>query len=136
MSRFLSCLQHSRPCCIGYTNSRLRLEFVYPIQHGRSCCKHYLQSCVVMQSCVVTFVSDLLEQLCNKSDNVIKPVTSCYSNSLFQTCYNNRQFQLLVYACRGGWEVRYLKKFINNSRGKYKRNECLINVCKSDKDLS
>ncbi len=28
------------------------------------------------------------------------------------------------------------KKFINNSRGKYKRNECLINVCKSDKDLS
>ncbi len=29
-----------------------------------------------------------------------------------------------------------LKKFINNSRGKYKRNECLINVCKSDKDLS
>ena len=28
------------------------------------------------------------------------------------------------------------KKGINNSRGKYKRNECLINVCKSDKDLS
>ena len=28
------------------------------------------------------------------------------------------------------------KKFINNSQGKYKRNECLINVCKSDKDLS
>jgi hypothetical protein len=44
MSGFLSCLQHSRPCCIGYTNSRLRLEFVYPIQHGRSCCKHYIQS--------------------------------------------------------------------------------------------
>jgi hypothetical protein len=39
MSRFLSHLQHSRPCCIGYTNTRLRLEFVYPIQHGRSCCK-------------------------------------------------------------------------------------------------
>ena len=32
--------------------------------------------------------------------------------------------------------VSYLKKFINNSRGKYKRNECLINVCKSDKDSS
>ena len=29
-----------------------------------------------------------------------------------------------------------LKKCINNSRGKYKRSECLINVCKSDKDLS
>jgi hypothetical protein len=29
-----------------------------------------------------------------------------------------------------------LKKFINNSRGKYKRNECLINVCISDKDFS
>jgi hypothetical protein len=28
------------------------------------------------------------------------------------------------------------KKLINNSRGKYKRNECLINVCKSDTDLS
>jgi hypothetical protein len=38
MSRFLSHLQHSRPCCIGYTNSRLLLEFVYPIQHGHSCC--------------------------------------------------------------------------------------------------
>jgi hypothetical protein len=36
MNRFLSCLQHSRPCCIGYTNSSRRLEFVYPIQHGRS----------------------------------------------------------------------------------------------------
>jgi hypothetical protein len=28
------------------------------------------------------------------------------------------------------------KKLINNSRGKYRRNECLNNVCKSDKDLS
>jgi hypothetical protein len=32
--------------------------------------------------------------------------------------------------------VNDLKKLINNSRGKYKRNECLINVCKSDTDLS
>ena len=32
-------LQHERPCCIGYTNSSRRREFVYPIQHGRSCCK-------------------------------------------------------------------------------------------------
>jgi hypothetical protein len=46
MSRFLRCLQHSRPCCIGYTNSRLRLEFVYPIQHGRSCCKHYFSEII------------------------------------------------------------------------------------------
>jgi hypothetical protein len=44
MSRFLSHLQHSRPCCIGYTNSRLRLEVVYPIPHGRSCCKQYKDS--------------------------------------------------------------------------------------------
>jgi hypothetical protein len=28
-------LQHERPCCIGYTNSNRRREFVYPIQHGR-----------------------------------------------------------------------------------------------------
>jgi hypothetical protein len=34
------------------------------------------------------------------------------------------------------WTLINFKKFINNSRGKYKRNECLINVCKSDKDLS
>jgi hypothetical protein len=34
------------------------------------------------------------------------------------------------------FSVYIFKKFINNSRGKYKRNECLINVCKSDKDLS
>ena len=32
--------------------------------------------------------------------------------------------------------VNNFKKLINNSRGKYKRNECLINVCKSDTDLS
>ena len=32
--------------------------------------------------------------------------------------------------------ITILKKLINNSRGKYKRNECLINVCKSDTDLS
>ena len=32
--------------------------------------------------------------------------------------------------------IQLLKKLINNSRGKYKRNECLINVCKSDTDLS
>jgi hypothetical protein len=32
--------------------------------------------------------------------------------------------------------VNLKNTLINNSRGKYKRNECLINVCKSDKDLS
>jgi hypothetical protein len=32
--------------------------------------------------------------------------------------------------------LNIFKKLINNSRGKYKRNECLINVCKSDTDLS
>jgi hypothetical protein len=32
-------LQHERPCCIGYTNSSRRREFVYPIQHGRECCR-------------------------------------------------------------------------------------------------
>jgi hypothetical protein len=32
--------------------------------------------------------------------------------------------------------VYLFQKIINNSREKYKRNECLINVCKSDKDLS
>ncbi len=42
LESFTSHLQHSRPCCIRYTNSRLRLEFVYLIQHGRSCCKYYL----------------------------------------------------------------------------------------------
>ncbi len=32
-------LQHERPCCIRYTNSSRRREFVYLIQHGRECCK-------------------------------------------------------------------------------------------------
>ena len=36
---YLYYLQHERPCCIGYTNSSRRREFVYPIQHGHSCCK-------------------------------------------------------------------------------------------------
>ena len=37
---------------------------------------------------------------------------------------------------KGNYVLKKFKKLINNSRGKYKRNECLINVCKSDKDLS
>jgi hypothetical protein len=36
----------------------------------------------------------------------------------------------------GKFVLNIIKKLINNSRGKYKRNECLINVCKSDTDLS
>jgi hypothetical protein len=39
VSIFMYYLQHERPCCIGYTNSSRRREFVYPIQHGRECCK-------------------------------------------------------------------------------------------------
>ena len=35
-----------------------------------------------------------------------------------------------------GKSLSTFKKLIINSRGKYKRNECLINVCKSDTDLS
>jgi hypothetical protein len=37
---------------------------------------------------------------------------------------------------KGDYILSNIKKLINNSRGKYKRNECLINVCKSDTDLS
>ena len=36
-------LQHERTCCIGYTNSSRRREFVYPIQHGRECCKWFVK---------------------------------------------------------------------------------------------
>jgi hypothetical protein len=51
----------------------------------------------------------------------------------------------LKYECRETYPIYHgsviiitniFKKLINNSRGKYKRNECLINVCKSDTDLS
>ncbi len=56
LESFTSHLQHSRPCCIRYTNSRLRLEFVYLIQHGRSCCKYYM---------LLTFLSFLLYLLTN-----------------------------------------------------------------------
>ena len=42
---------HSRPCCIRYTNSRLRLEFVYLIQHGRSCCKYDLKKLTLAIVC-------------------------------------------------------------------------------------
>jgi hypothetical protein len=37
MGRFLSTLKHSHPIFIWYTNSRLRLEFVYQIKIGCSC---------------------------------------------------------------------------------------------------
>ena len=56
--------------------------------------------------------------------------------------WQNLQTSLVIMRGAAGAEqirrasIIILKKFINNSRGKYKRNECLINVCKSDKDLS
>ncbi len=51
LESFTSHLQHSRPCCIRYTNSRLRLEFVYLIQHGRSCCKYYIPYYIIRTPC-------------------------------------------------------------------------------------
>ena len=51
----------------------------------------------------------------------------------------NFNYNLLKVFVDGNYRVQMLytfKKLINNSRGKYKRNECLINVCKSDTDLS
>ena len=42
----------------------------------------------------------------------------------------------LVFRAPMYYSLYKFKKLINNSRGKYKRNECLINVCKSDTDLS
>jgi hypothetical protein len=44
------------------------------------------------------------------------------------------QYIFLLFHCKE--LLKLFKKLINNSRGKYKRNECLINVCKSDTDLS
>jgi hypothetical protein len=47
-------------------------------------------------------------------------------------CANAQQYNICFVRLQ---LVCTIKKFINNSRGKYKINECLINVCKSDKDL-
>ena len=44
--------------------------------------------------------------------------------------------EMYYYLSEKLYTVYIIKKLINNSRGKYKRNECLINVCKSDTDLS
>jgi hypothetical protein len=53
-----------------------------------------------------------------------------------QYCARYNQNKNIYYLTIITTSVIIIKKFINNSRGKYKRNECLINVCKSDKDLS
>jgi hypothetical protein len=60
----------------------------------------------------------------------------CIGEIIFQ---NNfvvaEKIKVKVYVNEGK-SLSTFKKLINNSRGKYKRNECLINVCKSDTDLS
>ena len=43
-------------------------------------------------------VTNLLAQSCNKDDNAIKPVTSCY-NSLFQQTRNKQSEQNFLTAC-------------------------------------
>jgi hypothetical protein len=55
---------------------------------------------------------------------------------VFVDCTTNKQTNKLTFLPCNLILYRYIKKLINNSRGKYKRNECLINVCKSDTDLS
>jgi hypothetical protein len=39
------CSHHERSCCIGYTKSSRRQEFIYPIQHNDSteCCKRLVK---------------------------------------------------------------------------------------------
>ena len=95
MSRFLSSLQHSRPCCIGYTNSRLRFEFVYPIQHGRSCCKHHLWH---YQTCYNVVLTSLIQSWYSK--NVTRLTTQGCNNIviswLYRTCWNNLATSLII----------------------------------------
>jgi hypothetical protein len=59
MSRFLSHLQHSRPCCIGYTNSRLRLEFRI-LQHFATKLWNITNFVMLFQA-VMKFLSRLVE---------------------------------------------------------------------------
>jgi hypothetical protein len=54
---------------------------------------------------------------------------------LTSNCVGKVPWMNVVYK-KGHKGLTFIKKLINNSRGKYKRNECLINVCKSDTDLS
>ena len=60
------------------------------------------------------------------------PVIDVTKSNFIIYCMHGLNLIIEVKSCL----IFYFKKFINNSRGKYKRNECLINVCKSDKDLS
>jgi hypothetical protein len=71
---------------------------------------------------------------CEKFVEKIKP-----GNPIYPFIHNRTVSLNHTYNLRSGKskeEIYIFKKFINNSRGKYKRNECLINVCKSDTDLS
>ena len=61
-------LQHERPCCIGYTNSRRRREFVYPIQHGRECCK-WLKKRLILG---VHWRSNFKNKRCLSRENQVK----------------------------------------------------------------
>ncbi len=77
LESFTSHLQHSRPCCIRYTNSRLRLEFVYLIQHGRSCCKYYIQNLQNMRGCIFRILQHFATKLCILLTYSIAALSSC-----------------------------------------------------------
>jgi hypothetical protein len=69
--------------------------------------------------------------------NLISIYSGVVCASFWQYFCQNKARQVYIFSQLGMYNVLpILKKLINNSRGKYKRNECLINVCKSDTDLS
>ena len=102
---FTSHLQHSRPCCIRYTNSRLRLEFVYLIQHGRSCCKYYIYFC--------RFAESLADFRANS--NAVKLVTAFTQLRINdEACWGeNIQHVKARAGCMKGSDVFKLSKIVN-----------------------
>jgi hypothetical protein len=56
MGRFLSTLKHSYPIFIWYTNSRLRLEFVFQITIGCSCFNYYFMNLSQLQQRTITYL--------------------------------------------------------------------------------
>ena len=78
----------------------------------------------------------ILRQTLFPSSECGKKIAKKLQTIKYQPCMHACIFSSFAITASRNITLSYIKKLINYSRGKYKRNECLINVCKADKDLS
>ena len=107
------CLQHERPCCIGYTNSSRRREFVYPIQHGRECCKRLKKRLILW----VHWRSNFKNKRCLSREN--QSLSLCKSTWICITYTDTTR--LWFFFVFSSWIINEFFKYISSLRLQVKK---------------